>query len=110
MKFAFAIICSVILSAFSLKESSQKFCIHCKHFKNTLRTDATFGKCALFPTEQNQLSYLVSGSISDFEAIQYRYCSTVRTQEDMCGKEGKLYERKSPNRILSAMFRRNICE
>jgi len=107
MQFGFTIICAVILSAFSLTESSQKFCIRCKHFKNTLGTDATFGKCALFPTEENQLSYLVSGSISDFEAVQYRYCSTVRTHEDMCGKEGKLYERKSPNRILSAIFRRN---
>jgi hypothetical protein len=40
-----------------------------------------YGKCSFFPIG---VDYLVTGKNAD-----YRYCSTSRSFEDMCGKKGK---------------------
>ena len=56
-----------------------KLCIHCKHFIGN-------GKCALFSYKEED--DLVTGKVQE---IQYRYCSTARSSERLCGKKGKYY-------------------
>jgi hypothetical protein len=54
----------------------------------------TFGKCSAFrkKIENYQLlDYLVSGK----EKIEYKFCSTARENEDLCGKEGNMYIERS---------------
>ena len=56
-----------------------KFCIHCKHFMNQ-PSGPEYGKYRFFPIG---VDYLVTGK------SEYRYCSTARSFEDMCGKKGQ---------------------
>jgi hypothetical protein len=53
----------------------------------------TFGKCSAFRknTDYNKIDYLVSGK----QKIEYKFCSTARENEDLCGKEGKMYMERS---------------
>ena len=60
-----------------------KLCIHCKHFIGNVKP--IYGKCALFPYKEDDL---VTGN---FQETHYRYCSTVRSSERLCGKKGKHY-------------------
>jgi hypothetical protein len=89
MKYIITIICSIILPILSLKEMKPKLCINCKHFI-TDGKDGLFGKCSLFPLEDNKSYFLVNG-INPYE---YEYCSISRKRNDMCGTEGKMYEKK----------------
>jgi len=56
-----------------------------------------FGKCALFPKDENQgeeeknTDYLVDGVNPKHELS---YCSIARRYKDMCGPEGTFYEKK----------------
>ena len=61
-----------------------KYCIHCKHFMNA-PTGPQYGKCRFFPYEEEP--DLVTGKSTE----DYRYCSTARQYESMCGKKGKHY-------------------
>jgi len=90
MKYFFLIICSIILPVFSLKKTIPKLCINCKFFINSVTSENKYGKCSLFPNEENSVNFLVSG----VEDNDYFYCATTRKCDDMCGKEGKKYKKK----------------
>lgn len=80
-----------MISCNSLKKT--KFCMNCKHFFNNA-SDIKFGKCSLFPREDN--NFLVSGELDE----TYHYASLARKYDDMCGKEAKLYKRKYKKRAI----------
>jgi len=90
MKYIFLIIFHTILSTFSTKP---KFCVDCKFFKLDLFSGNKFGKCLLFSKEEIDYNFLVDGS-KENKKIKYSYCSVARQFDNMCGKEGKLYEKK----------------
>ena len=82
-------ICSVILPIFSVKVTKPKLCINCKYFiPSTI--DDKFGKCALFPSKQEKMNYLVSG----ITTTDYYHCSVLREFDHMCGEEGKMFKKK----------------
>lgn len=89
-------ICTVILSIFSAYEIKPKLCIDCKFFiKPNFSIDNKFGKCSFFreKTIDDDKHYLVTG-IKNKKKEFYYFCSTSRNFQDMCGKEGKFYEKK----------------
>jgi hypothetical protein len=70
-----------------------KICTNCKYFLPDTDNDI-FGKCSFYPrVETNFNNFLVTG-IKEETSTSYYYCSTVRSNEDMCGKHGKNYKRK----------------
>jgi hypothetical protein len=73
-----------------------KLCIQCKHLLPTNRD--VFGRCSLFPRESIVANYLVTGMDDKSNADHYFYCSTARTNEDMCGKEGIKFQIKYPKK------------
>jgi len=96
MKYIFFIICFNILSTvFSMSNAVKpKLCIDCKFFiKDNVFTLNEFGKCALFSKVKKNDNYLVDGS-KQYDKMEYSYCSIVRNFEDMCGEEGRLYEKR----------------
>ena len=97
MKNILLIICYIILPVFSLNEIAPKLCINCKFFKNSLLTNNKFGRCSLFPKEEKRdINYYVSGMEKN---IDFHFCSTARTYDDMCGKDGKKYINLSEDRL-----------
>ena len=93
MNFIVFFLLSTILSAIS---TNPKLCIDCKHFKNDFSNNPQYGKCSLFPKteeDKNDVTFLVSGK-RELKKIEYKYCSTSRKYEYMCGIEGKCYEKK----------------
>jgi hypothetical protein len=89
MKNIIIIIFSIILPILSLK---LKLCIKCKHFL-TDGGNGEYGKCSLFPKENNDnIMSLVNGIIQD-EPNNYYYCSTARSSARMCGEEDTKYEK-----------------
>jgi hypothetical protein len=73
-----------------------KFCVDCKFYKKEFFFSSNkFGKCSLYlyPIPINKY-FLVDGTN---EKKEYMYCSVVRNGEDMCGSEGKFYEKKNNN-------------
>ena len=88
MKYFIVIICSIILPIFSLKENIPKFCINCKFFIKRINAENKYGQCTLFPLVNNVVNFLVTGIRKNDD---YFYCATVRNNDDMCGKEGKMY-------------------
>lgn len=91
MKYIFTILSILFLPILSFKEMKPKLCINCKYFITDNDT-GKFAKCSLFPRKENDIYNLVYGINED--NIEYNYCSTSREQEDMCGKEGKMYKKK----------------
>lgn len=94
MNFIVFFLLSTILSAVSIKP---KFCIDCKHFKNGISINPQYGKCSLFPKIEediNNVNFLVSGK-RELKKIEYTYCSISREYNNMCGTEGKYYEKKN---------------
>jgi hypothetical protein len=55
--------------------------------------EAIFGKCAAFPVVVENKDYLVTG-VLESETTDHRYCSKARTNDRMCGEEGKLHKRR----------------
>ena len=90
MKYIFTILTILFLPISSFKEMKPKFCVDCKYFITDNNTDK-FGKCSLSPIRENNNYWLVNG-IHYFE--EYQYCSIVRSKEDKCGSEGKMYKKK----------------
>jgi hypothetical protein len=88
------IIYSTILSPFSASQIRPKFCIDCKFYKKDFFTFSEFGKCSLFPKEKDTDYFLVNGNKKNNNNIEYYYCNTARISDNMCGEEGKLYEKK----------------
>ena len=77
----------------TINASPNKLCINCKHF--IPNGNPKYGKCSQYIIQQTLdkdelIEYLVTG-ISKELKIEYRFCSTVRYYEDMCGIEGKKY-------------------
>ncbi len=82
------------LLLFVLSVNAEKFCINCKYFKKPLFSHLDFAKCLVFPKEiSNKNDYLVSGN-KKIE-YNYNYCSIARGYENMCGQDGKYYEKKN---------------
>jgi hypothetical protein len=90
MKYIFTILSILFLPISSFKEMKPKFCVDCKYFITDNKT-GRFGKCSLSPIRENNMNWLVNG-IHCIE--EYQYCSLVRSTEDMCGTEGKMYKKK----------------
>jgi hypothetical protein len=68
----------------------QKICINCRFFlKNN---NPEFGRCACFPKNIDNSIFLVTGKYD--KNVEYYFCSTARTDEKMCGEQGKKYEEK----------------
>jgi hypothetical protein len=88
MKSIIAILYSIILPIFSLKEPLQKICINCKYFVPD-NNNGVYGKCSLFPKKEAKIRFLVNGINEE----DYYFCSTVRSTNDMCGEEGKYYKK-----------------
>lgn len=89
----------MFMSVVSLKP---KFCIECKHFIPSGGSNYDeFGKCSLskYEIDRNDEQFLVTG-IQIPLIVEYRFCTTMRSYEHMCGKEGKEYVRKYRKRIL----------
>ena len=82
-----------LLSMFALTFSVQgwpKFCVNCRYFiPNTDGLKTEYGKCSIFPYENSK--FLVDGIIRDTE---YFTCSTARSCEKLCGKNGNRYKKK----------------
>jgi len=77
------IILFIISSVISIKP---KICINCKFCIPEEFTQ--FSKCSLYPLYTNY--ELVNG----IENKEYKYCSTARMYDYMCGIEGKMYKKK----------------
>jgi len=94
MKSIFMPILSIILPFSSsvkvTRPTQSKLCINCKHFIPDHDT-GRYGRCLLFSTEEHAVNFLVNGVIDKDE---YYFCSTSRKSSDMCGVEGKMYEKK----------------
>lgn len=81
---------SIISQTDSYKE---KFCFNCKYFIPSLTQDVTNGKCKMFPSGTQNSDFLISGVRSDNE-FSYRYCSTARSCDTLCGPSGHYHVRK----------------
>ena len=93
MKNILIIIFYNILSIFSCSELIKpKFCVNCKYFIKNYFAGNKFGKCSLLPIEIEDNDFLVDGSREN-KKMDYNYCSIARQYDNMCGKEGKLYEK-----------------
>jgi hypothetical protein len=80
-----------ILSILSLSAIKPKFCVTCKFFKQDLILGPNYGVCSKFP-KYKSLDYSVINGKNKTTDVSYDYCVIARKYEDMCGKEGKLYE------------------
>lgn len=92
MKYIFSLLSILFLPILSFKEIKSKLCINCEYFITDHDTNK-FGKCSLFPKEENNIYSLVNG-IHEDKNIEYHYCSSARELEHRCGKEGKMYKKK----------------
>jgi hypothetical protein len=79
------------LTILTIVNAQEKFCINCRHAQTNFFSGATFSKCKLFPLKvDNGVEYLVSGKPHS----GYYYCSTARKSDQMCGPDGKYYDKK----------------
>lgn len=90
MNWTSLIIFGAILSTCSA--TPVKLCIDCKHFKSSFFIGNEFCKCTMFPIVENDEYFLVDGVKR--KKNDYNYCSISRLYDEMCGKDGKLYEKK----------------
>jgi hypothetical protein len=60
-----------------------KLCIHCKYFIQN-QVGPNFGTCMLFPRTEFHIT-------DKIHVEEYRYCSTARKDEELCGKDGKYF-------------------
>ena len=89
----FTLLSLLFLQILSFKEIKPKFCINCKYFITDNNTDK-FGRCSLFPKEKNNDIYTLVNGVYEDKIIEYSFCSKSREIDSMCGKEGKMYEKK----------------
>jgi len=67
-----------------------KFCINCKHFvKPPYGMSNEYARCSLFTTENRK--YLVDGVHRNSD---YKYCSTAREFDSLCGKNATKYKKR----------------
>jgi hypothetical protein len=94
MKNIFMNVCSIFLSPVSASQVRPKLCVDCKFYIKNFLTFSKFGNCSKFPTEESNNYYLVNGKNYNIEDY-YHYCCTSRKFDNMCGKEGKFFEKKN---------------
>jgi len=76
----------------SLKKVPQiTVCSKCKYFVSGNENE--FSKCSLFPIAKNKNFFMIRNRNN--KEIKYNYCITTRNIENMCGKNGKMFEKKS---------------
>lgn len=92
MNYIYLILFFNILSAFSFS-TKPNICIDCKFFRKEFLSDNKFGKCLLFPLVEDNKYFLVDG-IKNKDPTNYHFCSTARKIQDMCGDQGKFFEKK----------------
>ena len=63
--------------------NKRSLCEKCKFFKRDLFGGYYFGECYMFP---KNISYR-----------EYEYCMITRNNNNMCGKDGKLFQLDSKN-------------
>lgn len=88
MRHIFIIFYSIILPIISLKQNKPKLCVDCKFI--TDNRNVIYSKCSLFPSTNNNINFLVSGIKNE----DYQYCYIARSNNLMCGEEGKSFEKK----------------
>lgn len=109
--FAFFQSCFLVFLSFTLSRQISKtnICVNCKHFSNPSWNSAEFGHCMFYPKEEQIPShYLVTGKpMKEDNDNKYYYCLTARTSDDMCGLEGKYFEKAcKPRRFRFFSFNR----
>jgi hypothetical protein len=82
----------VTLSSITVKP---KLCIDCKFFTKDFFNSNEFGRCKIYPKEVDHKYFLVDGINKNSD--DYYFCCTARDYEDMCGSEGKYYEKRNNN-------------
>jgi hypothetical protein len=98
-----------------------KHCVNCQYFllKNNnpfnwnLETDLNYGKCSLFPkkdiekqTKGMLISELVSGERDEtINNLDFNYCTTARSFDNMCGQEGRFYKTKKLSKKQKCFFK-----
>lgn len=73
-----------------------KLCANCKFCIKDFFEISNKGKCSLFPKaekEEQSRFFLVDEGIL-IKKTDYQYCNISREYQNMCGKDGKLYEEK----------------
>ena len=91
MNYIILIISLLCVSSISLQQHTQpKLCINCKYFISD-NANNEFSKCSFLPTHEGKINFLVAGINQD----KYYYCSTARDSNNMCGEDGKHYEKKN---------------
>jgi hypothetical protein len=79
-----------------------RFCVNCRYYiPSTDGLKPEYGKCSVFPYENSK--FLVDGIIRDTE---YFTCSTARSCEKLCGKNGNRYKKK----YVRSTFRNALLE
>jgi len=97
-----------VLLLFLAYANAEKFCIHCKHFKNSLLLNPVFGECRLYSKDSdNNLKFLISG----FPKKENHLCLRAREDENMCGPTAKNYETKYRllENLNSSLLSKNMC-
>lgn len=93
MNYIFIIFCSIILPTFLANQIAPKLCIDCKFYRNrNFLVGSEFGKCSLFPKEEDNDNFLVNGN-KNKSSKDYRYCSVLRKYDHLCGEKGKYFEK-----------------
>lgn len=83
-----------LLSSASTNPIRPNLCVNCRYFTKEIFMPSKFGKCLVFPREDNTSDYFLVNGRKQNTKTDFSYCSTARNLEHMCGKEGKLYEKK----------------
>lgn len=81
-----------IITLTQIESYKEKFCFNCKYFIPS-SNGVNHGKCKMFPTGIENNNFLVSGVRSDTES-SYRFCSTARSCDTLCGPYGHYHIRK----------------
>ena len=96
MKYILPYILFIEIVASNPIKPKPNLCVNCKFFTKDFLTMNKFGKCALFPKEDQEYDnryFLVDGTKINNKQ-EYNFCSIARKYERMCGQEGTFYEKK----------------
>ena len=80
----------------TMLNSKPKHCANCQHFIANQNNDLSYGRCRLYPKDDNylhEMAYVVSGTKKNV-AEEYNFCTIIRMDEKLCGMAGKMHKRK----------------
>jgi len=83
----------LLLVCSMLQVTAVNLCIHCKFFRPGFMADKKFGECVKFPKVEDNVEFYVTGKTWP-QRLDSHYCTTARSFDHMCGKEGKLFEKQ----------------